>query len=513
MKTRQSSLRELNQKLTTTLHELETSKTLNKRLLQEREESELEIQEIVQRNRLLKKELIRTEKELVELREQRNQLLAVVECHGQCDRLLDTAFEQIKELQLQLLESKHTIDTMHDISNQRELTDTAILYKKLIKPNDIEPSATIDLTSFYGDDKANEVYTQSLDKRRIKRRKYLKLKRLLLRRTRKIFQQKKLKDMVLGLIKERRKLTEEVNNYESSIEDYENDYLDNLEKILGLEADLEIIQSKYILAQREIQSCIATIDDLLGASSYNLHQLVESTEAKQSSDKETNSSQEGNQLPSPPPASSLPPVSAEENRSLSNPCNTERPPQSNNTKYTKVFCDDIGKSMGYILSTNVVGPIINNCMPNISYTQLINNVVNEKHTKDEDIVIMMGDSSGITRTQLINSIKLLLNLHESGTVNKIVVCTLPYSGSLSPEKNKKIYALNLILYNVIATNCNTGKVLLFDINHYIHNFVLTSNHNFLPKREKIVIAQLLTYVLQSESPTCNYGMIVIKPLN
>lgn len=519
MKTRQASLRELELKLKTTLQQLDLSNNLNNNLLQEREESEFEIQKIIEKNNNLRNQLMSKDTELTDLREQRDQFQVVSEYHSQCNSSLDNAFDRIKELQFQLRECKKTIVSMNDHISQMEQAQTIKHYNKLVKNNDKIPLVTIDLTSSYNQEYENEnkLCTERkkiILKPRMKKRTYIKLKKRHQINKKVLPRRKLVKNIILGLEKDKTRLRKELNDYERVVDHYEREYSDNMEKIVVLETDLQKLNCKYTLTQCEIREYIAAIDELLAVSYSNL-QMIETRASEQLYAGEDIIEMQvdiGVELLSPSPTlvSSLSSAVVEQETNRSKTC----PINQSNYKNMKVFCDSIGQGLGAIIGTNAGGSFINNCMPNLSYACLIKKVTSEKHNKNDNIIILIGNSD-VTRIELIKSIESLLQLQRSGTVNKIVVSTFPYSSSLTTQHNIKIHELNIILYNLIASNEN--ELLFFDINNYIHNFVLMPNHQFLSKNQKNAVVKILVYILQVDcdkhNSCVNGGLITIKTLN
>lgn len=502
MTTRQGSIRDLEARLKLTLQKLESTNNINCKLLLEREESELEINNVIDRNTKLKSELRSMNTELDDLRDQQQCLQTIVDTHSQCENMLENAFEQIKTLQKQLSESHRTIEKMQNSISQQNKTKTLALYDQLVIK---EPVMTIDLASFC-DDGNDKILTQ-----KCRKRKKYRVRRRNRKQNINNNNTKHKNTLILGLRNEKVKLYRELGDYEYLVHRYEQDYADNMEKINRLEYDLQNMNYKYALAQSEIKERIGAIDELLMLSTYNLEQ-VELME-------NNNLNEDWTKGISQPLTASFPyshdkETVIENSQKSALAVNNESYYLSNKDSNTtvKVFCDSVGVDFGSILVNHTDRSVINNCMSNTSYRHLISKVLNETHDKGTDIVIMMGDSSSVTKKLLIQSIEKLVLLQSLGNINKMVICALPYSCHLTADQNRNIHDLNIILYNLITCNSYDNKLIFFDINKYVYNFILTPIRMNLSKKQKHVIASLLLHILQQDIKIY-YGLKCIRLTN
>lgn len=477
MNTRQGSKREVEAKLKLALQKLEQTMDINSKLLLEREESELEISKVIDKNTQLKSQLLSKDTELADLLDQQKHLQTISDTHTQCEVVLEEAFGNIRALQKKLAESQVNIGQMQQIINQRDQTKILDLYDQLINQ---KPVVTIDLTSFSEDTNHTN---EGMSVRKCNKRKHVRRK--------KGKQNTKYKNVILGLRKDRVKLKKEISDYEYIMDNYEQNYSENTGKIKRLESDLQNMHYKYYLAQSEIKERIAAIDELLRVSSYNL-ELAESIV-----DGAVNIAEDLSEG-STQPFLLQSPVSYLSSKQAGKTSTKEREIASHVTDGTvKVFCDSIGVDFGSILINHTNSLVINHCLSNTSYSHLIDQVLNEKHEKGTDIVIMMGDSTSVTKVQLTHSIEKLLKVLSLGSVGKIVISAFPYSNRLSVKQNQRIHKLNNILNNLIAFNCYGNELTFFDINKYIYNFILTPSTLNLSKTQKHDLANILSFILKS----------------
>lgn len=258
-------------------------------------------------------------------------------------------------------------------------------------------------------------------------------------------------------------------------------------------------------SQIELKDQIATIDKLLELSSYNQNRTEVMADRKAN-----NSNYDGytqRQRISSPQTT----LGCSQSTQVTMVTAKEHKSSVSHDGIVKVFCDGIGVGFGPILINYTRNLVINNCMSNISYVNLIDNILKEKHEKGTDLVIMMGDSASVTKFQLIQSIEKLVELRLLGNIDKIVISAFPFSDQLNAKQNKRIHHLNNILYNLIAFNSYENELTFFDINKYIHNFILTPATLNLPKGQKHELAKMLSFILNFDIPN-NYGQSGLRLL-
>ncbi|XP_048005879.1 cyclin-dependent kinase inhibitor 1C-like [Leguminivora glycinivorella] len=104
--------------------ELKTANELNKKLLQEQEESEQEIERVVRTNTTLKNQLANQDVEYEDLQGQRDELQAIVNQFQQCQDIHELALQRVRDLQQQLeeSESKHICKTGQRLQPELRVT-------------------------------------------------------------------------------------------------------------------------------------------------------------------------------------------------------------------------------------------------------------------------------------------------------------------------------------------------------------------------------------------------------
>lgn len=164
----------------------------------------------------------------------------------------------------------------------------------------------------------------------------------------------------------------------------------------------------------------------------------------------------------------------------------------NNNITTHVYCDRLGKDFGPLLNVEVHSSVINHCMPNATYSQVINSIVNnEQIHSNTNIVILIGNSQNIRKKDIISGFDRLFKLG----FKKIMHCAFPYSASLSTEQNDHIHSMNTLLYNMTC-NCD-NQLIFFDVNKFINNFTLTKDTMYLRRSIRLRLAKLIAYNLNN----------------
>lgn len=485
MKTRSSSMGELEQKLKIAATELKTIQKLNNKLIEEREESELEIQNVISKNARLKSEMISLDLQMQELRAERDQLTEIADCHKQCDTFLEGAQSKITTLQKQFDQSLIAIDCLKKKKNSHRKHDegTNVTYI-----NDDPNYHNFDDRKMTGQN-------------RIK--KYIKIKTFI-QKTKRYINIYKKKNNCAALRIEKNKLKDDLICCTQKLEEYELENKYNLDRIRRLENDLKNLSYKYSLSQKEIREHISVTNELLGLGPC----------------KETNRSMSNSFT-----HGKYGEISPKENTSRTTLQNLDYTSELDTTSHlhscqalckfrsvTQVFCDGIGQGLGGIFHNHMDCAVVNNCMPNVQLNQLIRKVVTSTYEPGTNIVIMMGNSSGVTKSSLISSIDSLIELYNSGKINKILISSFPYSDTLSKRQNDKIFSLNMVLYNLISTDYSNG-FLFFDLNTFISSYKLSSRKQFISKSCKISLVNLLTDMINTNTVgnARSYSMKILTP--
>ncbi|KAF9794134.1 hypothetical protein SFRURICE_009511, partial [Spodoptera frugiperda] len=147
-----------------------------------------------------------------------------------------------------------------------------------------------------------------------------------------------------------------------------------------------------------------------------------------------------------------------------------------------VYSDELGSGFGQMMYDHLDHSYINNSYHNMSYNKIIEQITHTDLDEESVLVLMVGNSLGLTRGDVVNGVDTLLKLN----IGKIIVCAFPYSNTLSYSKNKYIGVLNSILYKL---TCQNEKLLFFDTNKFISNLIFNKKGIHLSKkcRQKIAI--------------------------
>lgn len=137
-----------------------------------------------------------------------------------------------------------------------------------------------------------------------------------------------------------------------------------------------------------------------------------------------------------------------------------------NVNKTLVFSDRIGKGLGKLLYNNISNScVINNCMPNASFKQIIEKIMLTQVTKQSTIVLMLSDGSDVRYSDIKTGFDSLSKLG----VKNIIIGAFPYSASLN-KSNNNLYRLNKLLFKMTSRH---SDVLFFDTNNVISDYRLT----------------------------------------
>ncbi|PZC86188.1 hypothetical protein B5X24_HaOG211349 [Helicoverpa armigera] len=148
---RATTVKDLEDKLRATLKELETTKNLCAQLLQEREDSEVEVKNVVDKNTVLKNDLAELHIQHMDLLDQHNHLQQVLSSFHECSDTHELTLRRIQELELELKEAHNTISQLEVTKHSEQAVETQSLFTKLVGSTHAvcSPAVTIDLT---GDD-------------------------------------------------------------------------------------------------------------------------------------------------------------------------------------------------------------------------------------------------------------------------------------------------------------------------------------------------------------------------
>lgn len=156
---------------------------------------------------------------------------------------------------------------------------------------------------------------------------------------------------------------------------------------------------------------------------------------------------------------------------------------------TVLYSDKLGSGTGLVMSNHLNHEVINKCYPGASLQQIVNNIMLNKHSLDGNttLIVLVGNSIGLKKRDVVKCIDQLSTLQ----VNKIMLCAFPYSNNiLSKNQNDSIHCLNTYLYTV---TCHDDKFLFFDTNTCITSFNLTMDTCYVSKNCKHKMATLIAH--------------------
>ncbi|XP_047507600.1 uncharacterized protein LOC125059061 [Pieris napi] len=441
MMTRRVTIKEMETKLRATLKELEVSKALCEQLLQERDDSEVEVKNVVDKNTFLKNELAKLHIEHMDLADQHNQLKIQVSTLQECSDTHELALNRISELEQELCDAHRALSLSESVKFSKQVSKTNSLFNELVvstsKPV-CEPAVTIDLT---GDD---TLPLCPIVMSHNKLKKYIKIKKTIKRSQRTIKKHNLLK-LNLSLRKDRVVLSNKLNTcivqLEECREKYDIDTQLLQHDLLYKEDLLKNIYEKYEISQQQLSERLLEAGELLDLVKCNA-EMYESL---------TNNLSSTSASHPPPPQLNLdlsPPVLA-----LTAKAGVDT--QKNKTIF---FCDEIGSGFGKILHNYLSHSFTNHSYHNISFKQIIKQIKNSNLDNYSALVLLLGNSIGITKKDIVDGVSTLLKLN----IGKLMLCAFPYSDTLSEVENNHIFKLNNTIH--MLTCRHSDKLLYFDTN-------------------------------------------------
>ncbi|KAL0838992.1 hypothetical protein ABMA28_016989 [Loxostege sticticalis] len=457
MMTRKAKAMDTESKLQRALEELKASRETCNQLLREREDSEEEINKIIFRNTELKKDLADLHVQYQETAAHRDQLLTTISSFDQCSAVFEQALIRNNELESELRDANNTILHFEEGRKLQECSQTLNLYEELIGT----PGGHA-LVSTTLDSSAKTVFEDSIYRGQIrlnsknKIKKYVKLNRLILK-TNKLIRKQKCFYKNVTLRKQRLDLLNSIEIYSQKL--FESRLKYDLD-VGGLQADiselhrsLESLTSLYNSAQAQISEHILAADKLIGLvhhtgfTSLPTIKVASAPECCQQTDG-------GQQLPTP--VSNINTLKKSLRGSL----------ESNNVV---IFSDSIGVGYGSLLNAKLKCKIINYCMPDVSFGDLVKSVMNCKLNHNSIVIIMLGNNKKLNKSIIRQNCTILSGLN----VKKVFLCALPFSKNLSEKENNSIHSMNTLLFNITQYN---DKFVFFDTNKFIDN-------RFAPERK------------------------------
>lgn len=470
MLTRRAVARDMEDKLRATLKELESSKTLCKQLLQEREDSEVEVKNIVDKNTTLKNELAELHIVHMDLLDQHQHLQLDLSNFKQCSDTYEIALSRITDLEHELSNAHSTIMFLESAKCREQTSSTQSLFDELVgcSAADIcQPIITIDLT---GEDAITRplLFSHNKLKKYIKFNKLIKKSRIALRKF------KNLKSKVTHH-RNRVNLISQVNTYTKELEQcrekYDVDTFLLQDELLQKEHLLKDVFEKYADCQNQLSKRMVEASELMDLVQYNAERCESLT-----NNFSCNCAHSAPSLT--PPVSQVGAV-------------TQPSADSDTDSKWILISDKIGAGFGTLLHNCNTHNVTNLCYHNTHFSKLINIIKNLNLHKNTNIVLLVGNSLGIQRRDIVDGITTLLSLD----IGKIILCALPYADTLSTEQNNFVHYLNNTL--CMLTGCHSDKLLFFDTNKFISGFKLTQEAMYLPKQCRFLVARLLAFNINS----------------
>ncbi|KAG7312484.1 hypothetical protein JYU34_001995 [Plutella xylostella] len=157
---------------------------------------------------------------------------------------------------------------------------------------------------------------------------------------------------------------------------------------------------------------------------------------------------------------------------------------------TVVYSDRLGKDFGHMLGNHVNGKVVNYCYPELTFGQIVELISERSHTDKTTIFIMVGNSLGVSKSDIHRSFAILEGL----PTKHVFVCAFPYSCTLPDKCNYMTCSLNKTMYNAC---CKSDCINFFDTNLYVDNFKLTWDSLFLSSNQKRRLATEVAHLINS----------------
>lgn len=461
---RRATGRQLEIQLKSTLKELQASKALNDQLLQERDDSEVELQKIINLNTAQKNELVDMEFKLQSATGEVLRLETLVESFNQCASTHEVALKRITHLEEELGMVCEELEFFRQEHVKRDSQLTQNLYQELV-----------------GGESSKDCKKYIFFNSSSKLKKYVKINRYI-KRTQRLIRSQSVKKtyfkqkVELSIMKERVKLCNtQLDNYDLEI------YKLNAE-ICVLKEKLDTMSTMYRASENQIKEHVLAFDLLLRDSKSNeerFHSLINS-----------NLCNCGHIPPETPVASNqaeVPLGSFESARPILN----VQPSLTSHVSKTIVYSDQIGLGMGSIFSNKLNQKVTNFCYPNIRMNKFCEYLSQGSFDDRTTLVIMVGNSHNVDKAS-VDKLMLTINDIERSGIGKIILCALPYSHNM-PHCNTRIAYINSLMYNAI---CFNKKVHFFDLNKFIKHFKFSSGKIMMSKKCTFTLVDLLAFNIE-----------------
>uniref|UniRef100_A0A2A4JIG9 Uncharacterized protein n=1 Tax=Heliothis virescens TaxID=7102 RepID=A0A2A4JIG9_HELVI len=499
------------EKLRATLKELESSKTLCKQLLQERDDSEVEVKLIVDKNTELKNQLAELHVEHMDTLDQHQHLSQLVSNFQECSDTHELALRRISELELELSRAHNTITQLESAKSSERAANTCSLYNELVGSVSgsfsSQPIVTIDLT--------NDTLIQNKVKYSThnKIKKYLKINRVV----KKLKKTLKKYTVCKSNNKLRRKninLANDLNNCEHELDMcrslYDSDIQRLQEQLCIKENSIRDIFHKYEASQLDLNKRMQEACELVDLVINNAekYELLTDNISCNCSCLPISEAQRVTPTQVAPCLSPLPePPFVTLTTLVAQLHDHSDKLTSVNKSIIYIFSDKFGQGIGSIFNQCSHHHVINHCVPGSSFSYLTECIRSSKLIPGSTVILIYGDSLGVTKKDIFEYINLIVHLNEVNKI-KFILCALPYSDSLTREQNSHIFNLNMLSYNSTCRLVNA--VLYFDINEFTYDFKLTEYSMYLPARCRRHIANILAYNIHTDTGTHNVSTDIVS---
>jgi hypothetical protein len=542
--TRTATARQQDLRLKATLVELQLSKKECEELIREREESEVEVNKVVQRNTDLKNQLAELHSDYLDSMKQCQQLQSVMEAFDSCAVNYEITLRRISDLEIELNEANKLISELRAECESLQATETQSLFQEMVGSCSISVTTTdtsvIDLTK---DDSHPSHYFTSTKK--LKR--YIKVKKFI-KRTQRLTHARSSAQKNVKLIKERSALVDKLNQCSKKLQDtislYDNETQRLQLDISKLEFSLRDMSVKYEGLKQENSEHVKTASRLVDMcqeneerfySLINNHMHSECSYTDQpsapwmpstpsslgtpSTSDTLNTSGTPNTLGSPSTAGTLrtsamlstlgtpnttgtPSTSSTPNTPSTsgtpNTTSTMGTPSTLKTEpgpaSTVIYSDELGAGLGSMMSQCLRQKVRNNCLRGASIKCIVDWLAKDSFSRSTTLIVILGNSVGLERSQMGSLIRTLSEIERHG-IHKIILCALPYSKSMPYEHNIKVSGLNSMLYNV---TCYSSNYQFFDTNKFVKSFKLFNVRMNILNKCKMTMAKLLAYNIEPE---------------
>lgn len=479
-------------KLRATLKELESAKALCKELLQERDDSEVELKKIIDKNAELKSELSELHIHHMDILNQHQQLRQIVADYQHCMDTHEQSLKRIAELECELSDAYRSITQLESQTITEQATNTSSLYNELVGSASglgcKKQPIIIDLT---GNDSLSKI---TVFKSHNKLKKYIRINRFIKKYQRSVIKQNTNK-VNLGLRKQHINLKCQLKQ---SISDsilcrsvYEKDVKELQDQLLEKEKSLNDIFNKYSASQIDYQERMVEAGELVDLVRYNAERYESLT----------------NNLcctcsVSPLSSEPQPVTPAPEVMQPSQPTDAHKIDYPNKvlSKTSHLFTDKIGQNFGRLINCYSQHFVTNICVPGASFSKLTKTIEKSKLNIDSTAVLLYGDSLNVSKRDIIKCVELMININKKNNC-KFIICALPYAKNLTVSQNEYIFNLNMFL----STLCHYHNEIIsfFDCNKFLSYYKLTKHTMYMPIKCRRRIAKLLAYNLQNDTSTSN----------